>query len=351
MLSVVHIVNQFFAGLGGEEKADVPVGVIEGAAGVARGLQVQFGDLAKVVSTVFFGDNYFHEHPEAARDAILQELRLRRPQIVVAGPAFNAGRYGLACVKICQMISEELGAPCVTAMHPENPAVAAYREYHNLKVFLLPTAQTATGMTEALSAMARFTCRLESGAEIECAQEAGYVSRGVRRLEKTDRTGADRAIDLLLKRLRGEPFMTEVPMEIWDQATPAAALADLSRATIAIVSTSGVVPWGNPDGFKTYRNTYWRKYNIAELKCMEPGRWEAVHGGYNVSFMNQNPHYGVPLDALRSLEVEGVIGRLYPSYYVVPGNQGAPSVMRRIGEEIAADLRSEGVDGVLLVAT
>ncbi|MBI3057735.1 MAG: glycine/betaine/sarcosine/D-proline family reductase selenoprotein B, partial [Deltaproteobacteria bacterium] len=112
-----------------------------------------------------------------------------------------------------------------------------------------------------------------------------------------------------------------------------------------------VVPWGNPDGFKTYRNTHWRKYNIAELKRMESGRWEAVHGGYNVSFMNQNPHYGVPLDALRTLEAEGVIGMLYPAYYVVPGNQGSPSVMKRIGQEIAADLRKEAVDGVLLVAT
>lgn len=84
---------------------------------------------------------------------------------------------------------------------------------------------------------------------------------------------------------------------------------------------------------------------------MESGRWEAIHGGYNVSFINQNPHYGLPLDVLRELETERIIGKLYPEYYVVPGNQGSPSVMRRIGEEIAADMRKEGADGVLLVAT
>ena len=67
--------------------------------------------------------------------------------------------------------------------------------------------------------------------------------------------------------------------------------------------------------------------------------------------MNQNPHYGVPLDVLRAFERERLIGKLYPAYYVVPGNQGSPSVMRRIGQEIAADLQKEGVDGVLLVAT
>ena len=130
-----------------------------------------------------------------------------------------------------------------------------------------------------------------------------------------------------------------------------APLADLAHANIAVVTTSGVVPWGNPDGFRTYRNTSWRKYNISELKALEPNVWEAVHGGYNTSFMNKNPHYGVPLDALRNLEAEKVIGKLYPAYYVLPGNQGAPSVMKRIGHEIADDLRAAGVDGVLLVST
>ena len=121
-------------------------------------------------------------------------------------------------------------------------------------------------------------------------------------------------------------------MEIWEDAPPAPALKKVSEHNIAVVTTSGVVPWGNPDRFKTYRNTHWQKYNIAELKELEPGKWEAVHGGYNIAYMNKNPHYGVPLDALRTLEAEGSDrsrGRLYPAYFVIPGNQGSPAVMRR----------------------
>lgn len=351
MFTIVHLVNQFFAGLGGEEKADMQVGILEGASGAARGLQAQLIGRAEVVGTIYFGDNYFHEHRDEATAAILLELRARRPQVVVAGPAFSSGRYGLGCVEVCNAIANDLEISCVTAMHPENPAIAAYREHRNLRVFLLPTAQTVAGMAEALASMARFACRLGSGAEMGPAEEEGYVPRGIRRLERVDRRGAKRAFDMLLRKLRNEPFVTEVPIEVWDQVTPAPPLHQLSSATIAIITTSGVVPWGNPDGFKTHRNTFWRKYSIAELKTMEPGRWDTVHGGYNVSFMTQNPHYGVPLDALRAQEAERVIGKLYHSYYVVPGNQGSPSVMRRIGEEIASDLRSEGVDGALLVAT
>ena len=60
MIKIVHVVNQFFAGLGGEEKAGLPVGVIEGSAGAARGLEQKLGDEGKIACTVYVGDNYFH---------------------------------------------------------------------------------------------------------------------------------------------------------------------------------------------------------------------------------------------------------------------------------------------------
>jgi glycine/betaine/sarcosine/D-proline reductase family selenoprotein B len=71
------------------------------------------------------------------------------------------------------------------------------------------------------------------------------------------------------------------------------------------------------------------------------------------SSTNENPHYGVPLDALRALETEGAIGsgKLYPAYYVIPGNQGSPAVRQRVGQEIASDLKKDHVEGVLFVAT
>jgi glycine reductase complex component B subunit gamma len=354
MLTVVHVVNQFFAGIGGEDKADAPVGVVEGISGVARGLRNQFGDQARIVATVFCGDNYFQQHADEVKEAVLREVRSRKPQILLAGPAFNSGRYGIACVEICQTIAQALEIPCITAMHPENPAVANYRDYQNPKVFLLPTGETAASMTEALATMARFAVRTGDGYEkLGPAYREGYLPRGIRRLERSDRPGVERAVDMLLKKLRHEPFLTEVPMELWDRPLPARPLSTIADRRIAVITTSGVVPWGNPDRFRTYRNTFWRKYNISELKGLESGKWEAVHGGYNTAFMDRNPHYGVPLDALRTLEAEGVIGKgkLYPAYYVIPGNQGAPAVMRRVGQEIAGDLQAEGIDGVLLVAT
>jgi glycine reductase len=353
MIKIVHIVNQFFAGLGGEEKAELPVGVIDGSAGAARALEMKLGREAKIACTIYVGDNYFHEHKDEALAAILNAVRAAEPQVVVAGPAFNSGRYGMTCVEACNAVANELAIPCATAMHEENPGVDAYREFSNARLYCLPTAETTAGMTDAMNRLAKLAIRLAQSEEIASATREGYIGRGIRRIERTEHHGAARAIEMLLKKINDEPFASELPMEVWDDAVPAPALEHVNDRNIAVVTTSGVVPYGNPDKFKTYRNTYWRKYNIAELKELEPGKWEAVHGGYNVAYMNQNPHYGVPLDALRSLEAEGAIGagKLYPAYYVIPGNQGSPTVMRRIGQEIAADLKKDNVEGVLFVAT
>ena len=160
MTTIVHVVNQFFAGFGGEEKAGMSVGVIEETAGAARGLQSQLGAETKVACTIYYGDNYFHEHSEEAIKAILEAVRSRGAQALVAGPAFNSGRYGMSCIEICHAVATTLEIPCVTAMHEENPAIGTYRDLADPRVFCLPTTETAVGMTDALKALAKLVSRL-----------------------------------------------------------------------------------------------------------------------------------------------------------------------------------------------
>jgi glycine reductase len=126
-----------------------------------------------VVATIYYGDNYFHEHVEEAKEVIVREVEKRRPDVVVAGPAFNSGRYGLASVEICQAVAEKLGIGCVVGMDAENPAIPAYREYRNLRVFLLPTAESAAGMTTALRRW--LGLRVGGGGGDKSAEEEGYL--------------------------------------------------------------------------------------------------------------------------------------------------------------------------------
>ncbi len=162
MIKVVHVVNQFFAGLGGEEKAGLPVGVIAGSAGAARALSQKLGADAQIACTIYVGDNYFHEHKDEAMQAILDAVRTAGPEVLVAGPAFNSGRYGLSCVETCNAVAQALGIPCLTAMHEENPGVGVYRELGNAQIYCLPTSEATTGMNDAMTRMANFALRIGS---------------------------------------------------------------------------------------------------------------------------------------------------------------------------------------------
>ncbi|MBA7693367.1 Glycine reductase complex component B subunit gamma [subsurface metagenome] len=108
---------------------------------------------------------------------------------------------------------------------------------------------------------------------------------------------------------------------------------------------------GNPDGFKVARNTMCKKYSIQNLGSMKDGKWEVHHFGYDNTFMLQNPNYGVPLDAVRELQQEGVFAQLYPYYFTTVGTNASISAMQKNGREIAQELKGNNVDAVLLVST
>src|SRR5256712_10271973 len=104
MLRVVCYLNQFFGQLGGEEKAGVGPQVVDGAVGAARAVQQALGDAGTVVATVICGDNYAAEQAERAVAEMVALVAAARPDLVVAGPAFLAGRYGVACGALCAAV-------------------------------------------------------------------------------------------------------------------------------------------------------------------------------------------------------------------------------------------------------
>ena len=75
MTTIVHIVNQFFAGFGGEEKAGMSVGVIEERRRRGARAAVAARRRNEIACTIYYGDNYFHEHNEEAIKAILEAVR------------------------------------------------------------------------------------------------------------------------------------------------------------------------------------------------------------------------------------------------------------------------------------
>ena len=147
---IVHYINQFFAGIGGEEKADYKPELREGNVGPGLALDTALGEDYEVVATIICGDNYFGENLEAATDTVLEMVKKYNPDVFVAGPAFNAGRYGVACGTICKAVEERLGIPSVTAEYEENPGVDMFRK----DVIIVKTGNSAADMRKAVKNIA-----------------------------------------------------------------------------------------------------------------------------------------------------------------------------------------------------
>jgi glycine reductase len=342
----VHYLNQFFAGIGGEDKADIEPAHRPGPVGPGIALTRHFGTEATIVGTLICGDNFFVEHSE---QAIAELLTLASPygaDVLVAGPAFGSGRYGIACGTLARAWQQR-GKPAVTAMHASNPGVDLFRS----DVYIVCAGQTVAAMEEVLPRLAALAVKLGRGTEIGPVDAEGYFSRGVRRNMRLRQGAGERAVDMLLAKLAGRPYHSELVIEDFGTVAPAPPVADLRHALVALVSESGVVPFGNPDRLETWNASKWCKYPIAGLNDLEPGKYQAFHGGCDTTGTNANPDRAVPLDAVRRLEQEGIIGQLYDHYYVTTGNMANIKTMIRLGTEMAQDLRAHGIHAVILTAT
>jgi glycine reductase len=126
---------------------------------------------------------------------------------------------------------------------------------------------------------------------------------------------------------------------------------DLARATIALVTTGGLVPRGNPDRLESGFATKWLRYSLEGLDALTPERWQSIHGGFDTTRINEDPHRVVPLDVARELERDGAIGRLHGELFTTTGNTSVIPTIRRFAHEMARELRAAGVEGVILTST
>lgn len=346
-LRIVHYLNAFFAGLGGEEEAHTPYRVQEGAVGPGLLLEQLLAGQGQVSATLVCGDGYFSEHEDAVVAQVREDIRRLQPDIFLAGPAFRSGRYGLACGRLCLEV-EGMGIPAITGMHRENPGSDLYCPEH---LYIIATEASAVGMRPALERMLKLARKRALDEPIGAATEEGFLPRAVRRTVETGVPAALRAVDMALKKWRGEPFTSELTIETFEPVPAAPPLADPAHARIAIVTEAGLVPTGNPDRLPAAGATHWAVYPIAGMARLVAGEWDAVHGGYDNSAALQDPNRVVPLDALRDLEREGIIGALLNDLFVTVGNLGSVNAMKKIGAEIAKVLLQRQVQAVILPAT
>ena len=346
-MRVVHYLNQFFGGIGAEEQAGTPLEVREGAVGPGKLLEQLLGDGARIVMTLVCGDNYAVEHQEQMMVAALERIRATGADLFVAGPCFDAGRYGMAAGALCTAVQSQLGIPVITGMSEENPGVDLYRD----ALYIVDSGVSIAKMRDVLLKMAKLGKKLVDNEIIGLPDEEGYLRRGLLRDQLVDKKAGTRLVDMLLAKVNGQPFESEMLPTAFEPIPMPSAVKDLSKAKVMLITDGGLVPKGNPDRIEGTAATRWGSYNIEGRSDLEGEDYEVSHGGYDTRFVQEDRDRLVPLDVMRELEKSGVIGKLHDEFISTSGRANPLSNTRRLGREMAEKAKQEGVDAVILTST
>lgn len=347
MKKAIMYTNQFFGQIGGEDKADFAPVIKEGLVGPAMELDKQID--GEVTHTIICGDNFMGSNTEEAVKIILGFLEDKEFDIFFAGPAFQAGRYGVACGTICKAVKERFNVTVITSMHVENPGVEMFKK----DMYVLEGGHSAAKMRNDIKAMAKLGNKLLKGEELLGAAAEGYYARGIRHQVWRDdkKPASERVVEMLIKKLNGEAFETELPIPKLDRVDIAPAIKDLSKANIAVVNTGGIVPIDNPDRIQSASATRWGRYNIDGVDDLLGGVYKTIHAGFDPAAADADPDVIVPIDAIRAYEKEGKIGKLHEYFYSTVGTGTTQAEAARMAKEIIPYLRDANVDAIIMVST
>jgi glycine reductase len=253
----------------------------------------------------------------------------------------------MAAGAICRAVQTELGIPAVTAMNNENPGADLFRDM----LYIIDSGTSIANMRDDIGKMAALGKKLVANAPIGSPREEGYLPRGWLRDQLVEKRAATRLVDMLLAKMSGKSFESEMPPTAFAPVPIPAALKDISKAKVMLITDGGLVPKGNPDRIEGTAATRWGAYNIEGRDDLCAEDYEVSHGGYDTRFVQQDPDRLVPLDVLREMEKSGAIGKVHDEFLSTCGRSNPLSNTRRLGREMAEKIKQEGVDAVILTST
>ena len=219
------------------------------------------------------------------------------------------------------------------------------------KVYMVSTKNSAAGMRDAVKKMAPLALKLAKGEKIGASAEEGYMPNGIRVNFFEKERGSKRAVDMLIKKLAGKEFETEFPMPNFDRVDPNPAVKDITKAKIALVTSGGIVPKGNPDHIESSSASKYGEYDIDGVMDLTEATYETAHGGYDPIYANADADRVLPVDILREFEKQGKIGSLHKYFYTTVGNGTAVKSSKAFAAEFSQKLKADGVDAVILTST
>lgn len=344
---ILYYINQFFAGIGGEDKADYQPEIKKGPVGPALQYEKNTNGEAQVVATFICGDNYFAEHVDEVLEKFSASIKEYDPDFIIAGPSFYAGRYGFACGHVIKHAKDNYNLTGVAGMNIESPAVEMFRN----DMFIVKTGNSARSMKEALKDITGLSLKILKGASLGSADEENYFHRGIRQNYFVNENGGVRAVDMLLRKMKKEDFESEYLQRIPEKVPFAPYIKDMKNATVALLNTGGIVPIGNPDRIESSSATKYGRYDITGMEELDEKEFMSIHGGFDTSFANADPNRVVPVDVLKDLEKEGKIKKLHNYIYTTVGTGASLVNAEGFGQDIAKQLSEAEVTAAIMVST
>ena len=343
-MTVVHYLNQFFAGLGGEEAADHEPVRLEGPQGPgqgARGRRASTSTSRSRAATTGSASTRTTVSRRCSagstrRDADVVDLR----SVVRLGPV----RLRVRCA----------GARGRAARHPGRGGDDAPTRRACSRARAQRTScrrpRTWRACAMRVPVVASLASRLAAGEPVGTPDEEGYLPRGLRVNVRSDALGAERAVELLLAKLGGE-VRTEIEPPS-DRVAPPRAARRRCRRVVALVTEAGCVPQGNPDRLPTRHANVWLRYPIGD-------RRRARARGVRLGARGLRHHRGEPRP--EPARAAGRGARPRRARAVRPGPRRVLHDERRatrrsrsrrgMGQEIGAEIREAGVGAVILTGT
>lgn len=159
-----------------------------------------------------------------------------------------------------------------------------------------------------------------------------------------------RCLDMLLAKYHGQRFQTEVIMTAPGKTIAPKLKCRLSDATLLLITDGGLVPSFNPDRIPSSSASKFGIYSIKNITSLSSDDYEVSHQGYDNTYVEENPNRMVPLDALRELESEGFIQKIYPCFLSTTGVMMSRKQSEQIAKRIAQYAVTHGIDAVLITS-
>lgn len=160
----------------------------------------------------------------------------------------------------------------------------------------------------------------------------------------------ERCLDMLLAKYHGQKFQTEVIMTAPEKAVVPKLKCALADATLLLITDGGLVPSFNPDRIPSSSASKFGIYSIKNMPRLNPDDFEVSHQGYDNSYVEEDPNRMIPLDALRSLEIEGKIKKIYPYFLSTTGVMMSKKQSEQIAKRMAQYAVTHAVDAVLITS-